>query len=194
MGSGKAIPGVCAIRRPREGCGVLRVHSDAVSACTVHPIRLGETAGMPPVAGFPASGHGPYHRPAYPSCHSGQAQSSEGRFLPAVSPRPRRRPLGNSLVAFVVRADPNPIASFCPSCLPPRYAARMLNSSGCGGVVGFTPVPRNLRFLVCERDAKRLVNAVNGGAFSSNFLVITIRHFLPADAVRPRNDAHRRGR
>ena len=165
----------------------MRVQSDAVSACTVHPVRLGETAGIPPVAGFPASGHGPCHRPACPSCgsrrlrrlvitkdasrlsndHGGQAQSSEGRFLPAVSPRPRRRPLGNGLVAFVVRADPNPTASFCPLCLPPRYAARMLNSSGCGGVVGFTPVPRNLRFLVCERDAKRLVNAVNGGAFSS---------------------------
>ena len=50
--------------------------------------------------------------------HGGQAQASEGRFLPAVSPRPRRRPLGNGVVAFVVRADPNPTASFCSLCLP----------------------------------------------------------------------------
>ena len=72
-----------------------------------------------------------------------------------------------------------------PGCSIPAVVAELSDS---------TPVPRNRRFLVCERDAKRLVNAVNGGAFSSNFLVITIRHFLPADAVRPRNDAHRRGR
>lgn len=136
-GVGEAIAGSCAIRRPREGCGVFGVHLDAVSACTVHTIRLGETAGMPPVAGFPASGHGPCHRPACPSCgsrrrsrlvitkdtlrlsnaHGGQAQASEGRFLSAVSPRPRRRPLGNGMVAFVVRADPNPTAGFCPLCL-----------------------------------------------------------------------------
>ncbi|MFB6114292.1 MAG: hypothetical protein ABEJ58_09360 [Halodesulfurarchaeum sp.] len=32
----------------------------------------------------------------------------------------------------------------------------------------FTPVPRTLRVLVCERDAKRLVNAVNGGILSLN--------------------------
>jgi hypothetical protein len=57
-GVGEAIAGSRAIRRPREGCGVFGVHLDAVSACTVHTIRLGETAGMPPVAGFPASGHG----------------------------------------------------------------------------------------------------------------------------------------
>ena len=53
-----------------------------------------------------------------PFMPGGQAQSGEGRFLPAVSPRPRRRPLGNGAVAFVVRADPNPTASFCPLCLP----------------------------------------------------------------------------
>ena len=109
---------MCAIRRPREGCGVFGVHSDTVSACTVYPVCLGETAGMPPVAGFPASGHGPCHRPACPSYHSGQAQSSESRFLSAVFPRPRRRPCGNGVVAFVGRADPNPTASFCPLCLP----------------------------------------------------------------------------
>ena len=33
--------------------------------------------------------------------------------------------------------------------------------------VGFLPVPRNLRFLVGERDAPRLVNAVNGGVSAS---------------------------
>ena len=117
MGSGEAIPGSCAIRRPCEGCGVFGVRSEAVSACTVHPVRLEETAGTPLVAGFPASGHGPCHRPACPSCHGGQAQVGEGRFLPAVSPRPRRRPLGNGVVAFVVPADPNLTARFCPVCL-----------------------------------------------------------------------------
>jgi len=117
-GSGKAIPGSCTIRRPREGCSVFGVHSDTVSACTMHPVGLGETAGMPPVTGFPAFGHGPCHRPACPSCgsrdrrslvitkdakrlsndHSGLGQSSEGRFLSAVSPRPRRHPRGNGMV------------------------------------------------------------------------------------------------
>ena len=33
--------------------------------------------------------------------------------------------------------------------------------------VGFLPIPRNLRFLVCERIAKRFVNAVNGGVSAS---------------------------
>jgi hypothetical protein len=31
--------------------------------------------------------------------------------------RPRRYPLGNGVMAFVVRADPNPTASFCLLCL-----------------------------------------------------------------------------
>ena len=95
----------------------IRRPGDAVSACTVHPVRLGETAGMSPVAGFPASGHGPCRRPACPVCHGGQAQPGEGRVLPAVSPRPRRRPLEDGMIAFLVRADLNPTASFCPLCL-----------------------------------------------------------------------------
>jgi hypothetical protein len=36
--------------------------------------------GMPPVAGFPASGLGPCHRPVCPVRHGGQAQPGEGRF------------------------------------------------------------------------------------------------------------------
>jgi len=68
--------------------------------------------------------------------------------------------------------------------------------SGVGGysaVVGFTPVPRTLRVLVCERDALRLVNvprnlrflvcgriaerfvnAVNGGTLS----LVQVARFL----------------
>ena len=93
---GEAIPGSCAIRGPREGCGVFSVRLDAVPACPGHPVRLGETVGMSPVAGFPTTGHGPCHRPACPSCHGGQAQSSEGCFLPAVSQR-----LGDALSGTV---------------------------------------------------------------------------------------------
>ena len=39
----------------------------------------------------------------------------------------------------------------------------------CGtGLTRFTPVPRTRSVLVCERDAKRLINAVNGGILSLN--------------------------
>jgi len=37
----------------------------------------------------------------------------------------------------------------------------------CVGSVGFTLVLRTLHVLMCERDAKRLVNAVNDGILSS---------------------------
>ncbi len=105
---------------------------------------------MPPVAGFPASGHGPCHRPACLSCHGERAQAGEGRFLPAVSPRPRRRPLGNGVVAFVVRADPNPTASFCPLCLTTDTLSEGLIPGGYDEAVGFIP-------------------ALKHGAFPSNF-------------------------
>lgn len=55
------------IRRPRKERDVFGVRVDAASACTDHSVRFNETNGMPPVAGFPASRHGPCHRPAYPS-------------------------------------------------------------------------------------------------------------------------------
>ena len=169
MGSGEAIPGVCAIRRPREGCGVLRVHSDAVSACTVHPVRLGETAGMPPVAGFPASGHGPCHRPACPSCGSRERSSLVITKDRRSFERPRWAGTigrGSRFACRVATASETPSRERCGGLRrpggpqsnrqfllvvrTPRYAVRGLSSGGCGGVVGF-------------------ISAVNGGAFSSNF-------------------------
>jgi hypothetical protein len=70
-----------AARESREGYGVFGVPTDAVSPCTVHPRRPRRGRGVPPVAGFPASGHGPCHRPASPLCHGGDAQAREARVF-----------------------------------------------------------------------------------------------------------------
>ena len=181
------------------------VHSDAVSACTVHPVRLGETAGMPPVAPFGASGHGPCHRPALRVVRDGKAVSSsahgrrpfawsEGRSPSLITKdcrsfeRPQWAGTSGRGVLFACRVatasetpsrercgglrrpgGPQSNRQFLSVVLTAGYAVQGLNAGGCRPVVGFIPVPRNLRFLVCERDAKRLVNAVNGEAFSSHF-------------------------
>ena len=59
----------------------------------------------------------------------------------------------------------------------PQYNLMFNNSHGWGSSqppiavaqyhVGFLPVLRNLRFLMGERDASRLVNAANGGVSAS---------------------------
>ena len=76
----------------------------------------------------------------------------------------------SALPGFSVVAQPTKSALVTvlpPSCDGHRYGAwgpKPADSGGC--VVGFTrfpPVPRTLRVLVYERDASRLVNAVNGG-------------------------------
>lgn len=125
-----------AIRRPREGA-CLSVQSDAFSACTVHPVPLGTTAGTPPVAGVPASGKAPCQPPVCPSCgsrdrrsllltndaspladdHGGQAQTSEGRCTPTVSPLPRRHPFGDGMVALSAGSLFN--CQLLPVCFPP---------------------------------------------------------------------------
>jgi hypothetical protein len=90
---------------------------------------------------------GDAHRPASPSSHGGEANTGQGCFLTAVAStrRPRRRPCENGVVAFVVRADPNPTASFCPVGLPP------------------STTPSGLRFAV-SRLYLPLDPAVNGEA------------------------------
>ena len=170
MESGEAIPGSCAIRRPREGGGVFGVHSDAVSACTVHPGRLGETAGMPPDAGFPASGHGPCHRPACPSCGSRDQRSlvitKDATRLSNDHSGPGTRGRGSLFACRVTTASATPSRGRCgsprrpggpqsnrqflPAVRTATYAVRGLNSGGCRPTVGF-------------------ISAVNGGAFSLHF-------------------------
>ena len=92
--------------------------------------------------------------------HGGQAQSGEGRFLAAVSARPRRRPCGNGVVAFVVRENPYPTASFCPLCL--------LTGTLSGGVspavvAAWADVSTSQKSAIAGVRTRRvrLVNAVN---------------------------------
>ena len=176
------MPGSCAVRRSREGCGVFGVRSDAVSACTVHPVRLGETAGMPPVAGFPASGHGPCHRPACPSCGSRDSVSRHHERRDASFERPRwagTSGRGSRFACRVATASETPSRERCgglrrpggpqsnrqflPVVLDRGYAVRGINSGGCGGVVGF-------------------ISAVNGGAFSS--ILRKLPHSAPSAHTR----------
>jgi hypothetical protein len=60
-----------------EGCRVFGVHSDAVSPCRVHPLRLGETAGMPrsPLSERPGTGRA-IGLPALRLVRDGEAFSS----------------------------------------------------------------------------------------------------------------------
>ena len=73
------------------------------------------------------AGRGPHARPgswatgraigrSRPSKPHGRDQPGKDCFLSVAataSRRPRRRPCGNGVIAFVVRAEPNPTASFC---------------------------------------------------------------------------------
>ena len=92
----------------RAGCGGLGIRSEWPAP---------PDSGAWPPRPSRVVGHGPRHRPSRPSKPHGRDQPGEDCFLAAAampSRRPRRRPLGNGMIAFVVRAEPNPIASFCP--------------------------------------------------------------------------------
>jgi len=63
------------------------------------------------------------------------------------------------------------------------------------GVVGFTPVPRTLCVLVCERDAKRLVTAVKGRILSlKKDRPVSSRTSINPHRIHPRHHNAPRGR
>ena len=137
---GCQLAGSWTLLRPLAGCGGLGIRSEWPAPP--------DGGAWPP---FPSRvmGHGPRHRPSRPSKPHSQDQPGEDCVLPAAataSRRPRRRPPGNGMVVFVVRAEPNPTASFCPCW------------------VAYRPTPGGISVGRAERKCTARIPALKGEA------------------------------
>jgi hypothetical protein len=127
----------------RAGCGGLGIRSEWPAPP--------DGGAWPP---FPSRvmGHGPRHRPSRPSKPHSRDHPGEDCFLAAAataSRRPRRRPCGNGVIASIVRAEPNPTASFCPCWVAYRPTP--------GGIsVGRAERTCTARIPALKREALRL--------------------------------------
>jgi hypothetical protein len=75
-----------------------------------------------------------------------------------------------------------------------------ISNTSCGTVVGFIPVPRSRRLLVCQQIALRFATALKREAFSSilrnprgtrlDFLRVLQRHLVPKNQALPSNLLH----
>ena len=146
-------------RRPARGVAY------SASIRTRYPLApcIPLISGRPPVAGFPASGHGPCHRPACPSCHSGHNRARVAFCLPC------RHGLGDALAGTVWWPSSSGRTPIQPPVLPVvltcKYAVKGVNTGDCGGAVGFIPVLKHGAFSSTSRNLHRLRREIRRGRY-----------------------------
>ena len=122
----------------------------------------------PRVRGRPTAAPAP--GPVWPRCGTSryatdQVNTNESQTMPCEAShhqiRGRRTVRANQSREGTPRAD---VARRAGRVVGNQFGRRLRDAEA---HVGFLPVLRNLRFLVGERDASRLVNAVNGGVSAS---------------------------